>query len=106
MKAVNSELHAAQVDHLLELYCEWRNECAAVRTAYERFSTAAPPERALAFAAYEAALDREESAAQLYADQISLVSAAIAEGGHAAVTTGSRSGRAWATTGSAWPWRW
>ena len=103
---MNSELHAAQVDHLLELYCAWRTECAAVRAAYERFSTAEPSERGLAFAVYEAALDREESAAQLYAGQISLVSATLARGGRDTVTTKPRSARAWATTGSAWPWRW
>jgi hypothetical protein len=106
VKAVNSQLHSAQVDHLLELYCVWRTECAAVRTAYDRFTTAEPSERALAFAAYEAALDREETAAQMYADQIDVVSAGLADGAHVTATTDCRPGRARASTASAWPWRW
>ncbi|MBV8990206.1 MAG: hypothetical protein JO372_16770 [Solirubrobacterales bacterium] len=65
---------ATLIDQLLEFYCVWRAECAAVHTTYEQFAAAAPSERTLAFAAYLAALDREESAAQVYADQIALVS--------------------------------
>lgn len=103
---MNSEIHNAQVDHLLELYCVWRTECASVRTAYERFDAAERSERALAFAAYEAALDREESAAEMYADQVAVVSAGLAKVAHATSTTGSRPARAQASSGSAWPWRW
>lgn len=103
---MNSEIHNAQVDHLLELYCAWRTECAAVRTAYERFATAERSERSLAFAAYEAAVDREESAADVYADQVAVVSAGLAKGEHGTSATGSHPVRARATSGSAWPWRW
>lgn len=69
---------ATLIDQLLEFYCAWRAECAAVRTTYEQFCTVAPSDRTLAFAAYMAALDREESGAQMYADQIELVSSRVA----------------------------
>ena len=58
------------VDRLIELYCDWRSECWAVRTAYEQFTAAPPEDRALAYAAYWAALDREEAAADVYAEQL------------------------------------
>jgi hypothetical protein len=61
------------VDRLLELYCEWRMTCWHVRTTYGRFCTAAACDRPLAYAAYAAALDREESIACAYADHVSLV---------------------------------
>jgi hypothetical protein len=67
------------VDHLLELYCEWRTTCWDVRAAYEHFCTAQASDRTLAFAAYNAALDREESVARAYADQVSLVSSLLAD---------------------------
>jgi hypothetical protein len=54
-------------DRLLETYCSWREACVAVRVAYERFATAGAAKRSLAFAAYAAALDREEIAAREYA---------------------------------------
>ena len=57
-------------DVLLGLYCDWRTRCEDVRTNYERFSSAPRADRALAFASFEAALDREESAAEAYAAQI------------------------------------
>jgi hypothetical protein len=67
------------VDHLLELYCEWRTTCWDVRTAYEHFCTVQASDRTLAFAGYNAALDREESVAKAYADQVNLVSSLLAE---------------------------
>lgn len=57
----------------MELYCDWRTECASVRIAYERLADAQDDERALAHAAYDAALDREHSAADAYAAQIRLI---------------------------------
>ena len=54
-------------DELLELYYDWRIRCEEVRANYERFSSAARADRASAFAAFEAALDREASAAAAYA---------------------------------------
>lgn len=61
------------VDRLIELYCDWRTGCAVVRAAYARFAQAGGPDRAAAFAAYSAALDREEDACASYAAQIRLL---------------------------------
>ena len=61
------------VDHLMDLYCDWREECLDVHVAYEHFTAAPTAERSLAFAAYEAALDREQAACEAYATQIRLV---------------------------------
>ncbi len=44
-----------------------------MRASYERFADAEPAESTLAFAAYAAALDREESACESYAAQIRLI---------------------------------
>ena len=70
-----SEVHVRPelIDRLLALYCEWREECNDVHAAYERFSTARAPDRGLALAAYNAALDREGSAAERYAAQVNLI---------------------------------
>ncbi len=58
------------VDRMIELYCDWRIACAQVRAAYERFSDAPASDRTVAFAAYAAALDREQSACDDYSRQI------------------------------------
>jgi hypothetical protein len=44
----------------------WREECAAVASSYQNWSRAESDDRALAFSAYVAALDREELAAGSY----------------------------------------
>lgn len=67
------DVHPLLVDRLMELYCDWRTECAAVRVAYELFADARDTERALAHAAYDAALDRERSAADAYEAQVRLI---------------------------------
>ena len=51
----------------VDAYVAWREECVAVRTAYLAWRRARAVEAALAFDAYEAALDREEVAAEVYA---------------------------------------
>jgi hypothetical protein len=63
------------VDRMIELYCDWRTACAEVQATYERFRDAASFERAIAFGAYNAALDREQSTCDAYAAQIRLVQA-------------------------------
>jgi hypothetical protein len=68
------------VDRMMELYCDWRSECAAVWGAYDRFSSAPATDRALAYAAYAAALDREGSACDAYAAQVRLIVAGAAGG--------------------------
>lgn len=54
------------VDALIEHYVSWREECAAVASSYENWNLAQRSDRALAFSAYVAALDREELAAASY----------------------------------------
>jgi len=61
------------VDRMIDLYCDWRTACAEVRSTYERFCRARASDRALAFAAYAAALDREQSACEDYAGQIKAI---------------------------------
>ncbi|MEA2160048.1 MAG: hypothetical protein QOD66_2428 [Solirubrobacteraceae bacterium] len=62
------------IDALVELYVCWREECRAVRDAYEWWGDSDRGQRTLAYAGYVAALDREQQAAYAYADQIDLVS--------------------------------
>jgi hypothetical protein len=61
------------IDELLERYVYWREECCAVRQAYQRWTDSERGERRLTYGGYLAALDREESAAGAYADQIERV---------------------------------
>lgn len=61
-------LTAWHSQEFLRSYVRWREACEEVRLAYERSETAERPDRRLAFAAFCAALDREEHAAALHAD--------------------------------------
>jgi hypothetical protein len=54
-------------DAVIDLYVEWREECSAVQLAYERWRDASRDDGAAAFAAYKAALDREQRASDVYA---------------------------------------
>jgi hypothetical protein len=54
------------IDAMMDRYVSWREECAAVEKAYADWLGARSEDRALAFAAYSAALDREEYAAGEY----------------------------------------
>ena len=60
--------------YLMEIYVDWREESAALEDAYRRWSTAPEHDRALAFAAFKAALDREEQASIVYRDQLRQIS--------------------------------
>lgn len=66
------------VDLLIDLYCDWRTACAEVWRAYERWSDASGADRAVAFASYAGALDREQSACDSYAAQIHAIAARLA----------------------------
>lgn len=55
---------------LTDAYVAWREACAAARDAYEAWTCARAGDAPLAFAAYRAALDREERAADVYADLV------------------------------------
>jgi hypothetical protein len=61
------------VDQLLERYVAWREECLTVHLAYELWADADRGERKLAHAGYLAALDREQQAARVYAEQLDWV---------------------------------
>jgi hypothetical protein len=65
------------VDLAVDAYVAWRQECVAVRAAYLTWRRAGPAETAHGFDAYEAALYREEVAANVYAKRVGRV-------GHAA----------------------
>jgi hypothetical protein len=54
------------VDEAMDCYVDWREECAAVEAAYGRWSSTSPEAAELPYAAYSAALDREQSAAGVY----------------------------------------
>ncbi len=69
----DSALGRRLIDALLERYVSWREECRGVRQAYQRWAVSDRCQRALAYAVYVAALDREEQAARAYADQIDRV---------------------------------
>ncbi len=73
MDATDVKIAPEQADQLIALYCDWREECVVVEAAYERFKAAPGADRTLAFAAYAAALEREESAAARYEAQIVLI---------------------------------
>jgi hypothetical protein len=60
---------SAVADDFLDSYVCWREACHDVRSAYQRWGKCEPPERALAFGSYRAALDREEHAARVHLDQ-------------------------------------
>jgi hypothetical protein len=59
--------HRQAVDDALDAYLEWRQQCAAVWDAYDRWTSATSEDNVPAHVAYQAALDREEAAANAYA---------------------------------------
>jgi hypothetical protein len=76
-QAAKSKIHASRdrasrevaLDVLLERYLSWREECDAVRVAYQRWGRAGGAQRESAYADFIAALNREEHAARIYARQ-------------------------------------
>jgi hypothetical protein len=54
------------VDRFLQSYVLWRERCAEVAVTYESWAGAARSDRGAAFAAYRAALDREDGAARVH----------------------------------------
>lgn len=69
MQDTATETDTSLIDALMVMYLyrEWKQASARVSAAYDGFSSAGPPDRPAAFAAYTAALDREEAAARSYA---------------------------------------
>ena len=60
--------HTLSIDETVDAYVDWREESGAVWDAYERWESAPAADARLAFAAYWAAVDREERASSVYAD--------------------------------------
>jgi hypothetical protein len=54
------------IDDVIERYVDWRETAVAAGVAYAAWAQAPAAEAARLFAAYGAALDQEEGAAQLY----------------------------------------
>jgi hypothetical protein len=63
-----TERRPALADAFVDSWVSWREASEDVRTAYRWWSECARPERALAFAGYRAALDREQQAASIHWD--------------------------------------
>ena len=74
---VRREASASLADRLIDLYVRWREECFAVQAAYERWVSAQREDRPAAFAAYSAALDREERAGEVYAELVRSVAPTV-----------------------------
>jgi hypothetical protein len=70
-----AQLDRQLVDEAIEAYVDWREECAAVWDAFERWENTPAVDAAAAFSAYGAALDREESAARAYAERLGRMAA-------------------------------
>jgi hypothetical protein len=62
----------ALLDAAHSAYADWRAESLAVERLYVHWRDATRDERSSAFAAYAAALEREERAAVVYADLIGM----------------------------------
>jgi hypothetical protein len=58
------------IDDVVNTYVDWREQSERVWRAYRDWSTSAPPDAALRFAAYVAELDREHLASDTYADAV------------------------------------
>jgi hypothetical protein len=70
MELPGSAVEVALIDAAVDSYVDWREASEAVRRAYGRWGRAARRDRPGAFAAYVAALDREERAGARYAHVI------------------------------------
>lgn len=72
MRIVRSDSEPQRrADDAMLAYVDWRTASDAVRNAYKTWAAAPRKDAALAHGAYEAALDREAAAAQLYAQLVS-----------------------------------
>ena len=74
---MNAKVRPELIDALMEAYVEWREECATLQRAYDRWTSFPAWERELAFAAYTAALDREQQASIVYSNWIERVQGEI-----------------------------
>ena len=66
------------VDEAVLAYAEWRQASAAVWDAYGRWESTAGSDHSSAHAAYLAAVDQEQAAANAYADLVGRVTVLLA----------------------------
>jgi hypothetical protein len=59
-----------------DAYANWREECVALQDAYEAWTRAGAEHPPFAFEAYQRALDREEHAANAYAELVTYIGGA------------------------------
>jgi hypothetical protein len=78
VESVSTQIRPEVIDDLMEMYVDWREECLGLSTAYERWLSVPVAEQELAFAAYSAALDREEQASAVYADHVDRIARELA----------------------------
>jgi hypothetical protein len=78
VETVKTQIRPEVIDDLMEIYVDWREECLWLSAAYERWLSVPVAERELAFAAYGAALDREEQASAVYADHVDRIARGLA----------------------------
>jgi len=79
--AMTDQMDSHLADEAIRVYIDWREESAGVWDAFDRWESTHGADAGTAFAAYRAALDREECAARVYADL--LVRVAGGKGGSA-----------------------
>ena len=69
-RLTSSGRRRAAIDDAFAAYSAWRQQSAAARAAYVTWARAARSDARFAFAAYRAALDREERAADIFARRL------------------------------------
>jgi hypothetical protein len=79
--ATNEQIDKQLVDEAIEAYVDWQEERVQVWDAYARWDAADSDKAGLAFSAYRAALEREEHASLVYAEQMAQIEAGIREPG-------------------------
>jgi hypothetical protein len=61
-----TEAERTAIDGFIESYVAWLEECEAAHSSYRCWRECGRENRAFAFVAFQAALDREEKAARVY----------------------------------------
>ena len=69
------------VDRMISAYVDWREACHVVDDAYRSWASATRPHASVAFWRYNAALDAEERAAEIYAALVRRVGHLVASDG-------------------------
>jgi hypothetical protein len=77
MPMLEGQLLPSLTDEFVESYVLWREACDDVDSAYERWDNCEPPQRAVAFKVYRAALDWEEHTADVHSDRAERLGASV-----------------------------